>query len=273
MDTMALLTEFISIPVSGADGVFEKFEALPGALSAKGSAPLERFVYIPGSRKDRVLLVAHGDTVWDQAYGNPKQTTPILENGIFRSSNPECGIGADDRAGCAMVWALKDSGHSLLIVDGEEKGKKGANFLRKEHPKLYKELNGHRFMMEMDWAGTGGCLYNQVDNTRRFKAYITEKLGFTDSKAKGGCDLQILCHKICGVNVSTGWHNCHRPTETLDCAQWEASYQALSQFLQPEQPRFSIPVWSRCKRFLGKVKGKLAAMLRKMKLLPGKKKT
>lgn len=273
MDTIALLTEFINIPVSSSDGVFERFETLPGAICAKGTAALQRFVYIPGSRKDRVVLVAHADTVWDEAYGNPQETEAILEDGVFRSSNPGCGIGADDRAGCAMVWALKDSGHSLLIVDGEEKGKRGANFLRKAYPKLYKELNAHRFMLEMDWAGTGGCLYNQVDNTRQFKAYITDKLGFTDSKAKGGCDLQILCHKICGVNISTGWHNCHRPTETLDCAQWEASCRTLSQFLQLEQPRFAISLWSRCKVFARKAKGKLGAILRKMKLLPGKKNT
>ena len=144
---MALLTEFLNIPISCADGVFEKFETLPGAVCAKGDAPLERFVYIPGTRQDRVLLVAHADTVWDVAYGNPQQSSLVIEDGVFHSGNSQCGIGADDRAGCAMVWALKDSGHSLLIVDGEEKGKKGAKFLRDKHPKLYKELNRHQFIM------------------------------------------------------------------------------------------------------------------------------
>ena len=270
MDHMTLLHEFLQFPLDNADGIFTKFASLERAVTAQGQNPLERFVYIPGTRKDRVLLVAHADTVWDAAYGNPQETTPILDGHIFRSSNPTCGIGADDRAGCAMVWALRNSGHSLLIVHGEEKGKHGARFLRKAYAKLYRELNRHQYMMEMDWAGFGGCLYNQVDNTPAFKAYITETLGFTDSQAKGGCDLQILCHKVCGVNVSTGWNHCHRPTETLDCDQWLQNYEALERFLEKPQPRYPIAWISRMKRFAGKVKGKLGALARKLHLRPAK---
>lgn len=271
MNHIDLLTEFLQYPISSADNIFEKFSSLPGAIHAEGNEPLQRFVYIPGSRKDRVVLVAHADTVWDNHYGHAQQTTPILENGIFRSSNPETGIGADDRAGCAMVWSLRESGHSLLIVHGEEKGKHGARYLKNSHRRLYRQLNQHRFMIEMDWAGADGCLYNQVDNTQHFRKYITDSLGFTDSKARGGCDLQILCQKICGVNVSTGWHNCHRPTETLDCAQWYSAYLALKEFLEKPQPRFAIPFRSRAKRFAGRVKAKMASVARKLRLLPQKK--
>lgn len=270
MNHIELLESFLQYPLSNAQGIFERFKTIPGAISHRGETDLQQFVYIPGTRKDRVLLVAHGDTVWDEAYGNPRENALVLENGIFHSGDPACGIGADDRAGCAMVWALRDSGHSLLIVNGEEKGKHGARFLRKAYPKLYRELNRHQFMMEMDWAGFGGCLYNQVDNTPAFKAYITDTLGYTDSKAKGGCDLQILCRKICGVNVSTGWNHCHRPTETLDCAQWLQNYEALKSFLEKPQPRYKIARISRIKRFAGKVKAKLGALARKLHLRPAK---
>ena len=270
MNHMELLESFLRYPLSDARGIFERFQTLPGAISYQGKMELERFVYIPGTRKDRVLLVAHADTVWDAAYGNSRESALVLEDGVFHSSDPACGIGADDRAGCAMVWALRNSGHSLLIVHGEEKGKHGARFLRKAYPKLYRELNRHQFMMEMDWAGFGGCLYNQVDNTPAFKAYITETLGFTDSRARGGCDLQILCRKICGVNVSTGWNYCHRPTETLDCDQWLQNYEALERFLEKPQPRYKIARISRMKKFAGKVKAKIGALARKMHLRPAK---
>ena len=41
---------------------------------------------------------------------------------FYRSGVYDEGIGADDRAGCAILWLLKDSGHSLLVTNGEEIG-------------------------------------------------------------------------------------------------------------------------------------------------------
>lgn len=269
LESKQIIEKFLSLPVSSADGVFAMFEKLPAAVAGRGAQPLERFVYIPGARKDRILLVAHADTVWDRAWGNPKENSFIFEDGIYRGTNPECGIGADDRAGCAMVWALRDSGHSLLIVDGEEKGKRGVRFLRQSYPGIFRELNRHRFMMEMDWAGSGGCLYNQVDNTERFKTYIAETLGFQDSKKKGGCDLQILCQRICGVNIGVGWHGCHTPGEMLDLAQWENTYHALSAFLEQEHPQFRVSLGARLKKLLRRLKSGMGSLLRKLRLLPG----
>lgn len=257
MDSKEIIQKFLSVPITSADGVLAIFAQLPGAIMGKGEQPLERFVYIPGTRKDRVVLIAHADTVWDNAYGKPQTQELICEDGVFRGNNASCGIGADDRAGCAMVWALRNSGHSLLIVDGEEKGKHGAKYLRRAFPKLYKELNRHKYMMEFDWAGAEGCLYNQVDNTAAFKKYIEKEAGFTDSHQKGGCDLQILCQKICGVNMSVGWHNCHKNTEYLDVSQWEQTYHAMDAFLQKPQKRFPVSVWARLRRFLGKVKRRI----------------
>ena len=126
MDSKKIIEQFLSFPISSADDVMTLFEQLPGAIVGKGEGALERFVYIPGTRKDRVLLVAHADTVWDEAYGNPCRSQWKFENGVYYSINPQCGIGADDRSGCAMLWALRDCGHSILVVSGEEKGKHGA---------------------------------------------------------------------------------------------------------------------------------------------------
>lgn len=237
-----LLNRFLSMSVSSAEQVFAPFEELPGSISGKGESDLERYVYVPGSRQDRILLVAHADTVWDTSYGNAPspETSLALKDGIFYSTDPKRGIGADDRAGCAMLFALRDSGHSLLVLGGEEHGKKGARYLRKHNPELFKELNRHRFMIEFDWCGTNGCLFNQVDNTDSFKRYIEQVLGFEDSKKSGGCDLQVLCKKVCGVNVGVGNHAVHSPKETLVLAEWENTYHAVSKFLKKEHPRFPI---------------------------------
>lgn len=262
-----ILKRFLNFSISDSSEVFAAFSALPGAITAVGRNPLERYVYIPGTKEKTIVLVAHTDTVWDSFYGNAQQTTAVYSDGVFHSTNPQCGIGADDRAGCAMLWALRHSGHSLLLLDGEEKGKIGANYLRTKHHKLFRKLNKHQFMIELDWCGTGGCLYNQVENTQAFKDYISTVLGFQDSKQKGGCDLQILCQRICGVNLGVGYHNNHRPGETLDITQWDNTYAQLSAFLELEHPKFSIPCGKQCLTFLKRCKHRIGLLLRKLKLI------
>lgn len=252
MNNHELLSEFLSTPLDCSDSLFDRFAALPNAMTATGPEPLQRYVYIPGNRKDRVVLVAHADTVWDKAYGKPFSGTPEIsfENSVFLSANPACGIGADDRAGCAMLWALRDCGHSILLVDGEEHGKRGARFLRKANRKLFRELNRHCYMIELDWQGTNSCLFNQVDNTRKFKSYIEGVLGFADSKAKGGTDLQVLCKSVCGVNIGIGYRGCHTVKEHLIVSEWENTLEKLSAFLQQPQKRFRTklltPLIKRC---------------------------
>ncbi len=253
-----LLTGFLNTPLECADELFDRFAALPHAITATGSEPLQRYVYIPGTRKDRVVLVAHTDTVWDKAYNKAFEGAPCVElhNGVFSSANPTCGIGADCRAGCAMLWVLRDCGHSILLVNGEEHGKHGARYLRKSNPKLFRELNRHCYMIELDWKGTDCCLFNQVDNTKKFKAYIENILGFADSNAKGGTDLQVLCRHVCGVNIGIGYHSWHTPKEQLVVSEWENTLAKLSDFLKRPQKRyrskFFTPYILFCKRCINK---------------------
>lgn len=261
------LERFLNIPVTDGSEIFRIFAQLPGAVFCHGEKPLERFVFVPGTKKNALVLVAHADTVWDDTYGKSAQASVAFADGIFQSSVPDCGIGADDRAGCAMLWALRDSGHSLLIVDGEERGKIGARFLRTKHKKLFRKLNHHRFMIELDRAGTNGCLFNQVDNSQAFMDYITSVFGFQDDRQSGGCDLQILCRNICGVNIGVGYHGYHRPCEILVLEEWENTLHKLSMFLEKDHPRFPIPIQKQGIALLKRIKGKLTAIARKLKIL------
>jgi len=262
-----ILDKFLNITVSNGEDIFKIFSELPGAVIGYGKKPLERYVYIPGKRKNRVVLVAHTDTVWDNEYGASVQSEVCFENGVYFSKNTNCGIGADDRAGCAMLWALKESGHSLLLLDGEEHGKIGAKYLHKANKKVFRQLNRHKFMIALDWQGTNGCLYNQVDNTPAFKNYIAAYLGFQDDKQKGGSDLQILCQRICGVNVGVGYHNYHRHTETLNLEEWENTYQKLSGFLQQEHPVFKIPLIKRLRAMYIRFKVWVRNILHKLNIV------
>lgn len=262
-----ILERFLSIPITDGKEIFSIFTQLPGAVYREGKQPMERYVFIPGTKENGVVLVAHADTVWDRNYGYPARNDLGFTDGVFHSNTHRCGIGADDRAGCAMLWALRNSGHSLLVVDGEEHGKHGARFLRQKNRKLFAKLNRHRFMIELDWAGTNGCLFNQVDNTQAFRDYIGSVLGFQDDLQKGGCDLQILCRNICGVNIGVGYHGQHRVCETLVLEEWENTLQKLSAFLEKDQPRFTIPIGKQVIAFLKGIKAKVGAVLRKLKII------
>ncbi len=118
------------MPLESGEAVFDKFSTIPTAI--RRGAGLEQFLFVKGSRANRVLLVAHADTYWDASNGRNKTGQEVTkQNGIIR--NLKGGLGADDRAGCAMIWLLKEMGHSILITNGEECRRKGANYLMNEN--------------------------------------------------------------------------------------------------------------------------------------------
>ena len=57
------LEKFLRCPLYDGSEVLQRFRALPNAQYFEGKNPLERYVYVPGRRKDRVLLLAHADTL------------------------------------------------------------------------------------------------------------------------------------------------------------------------------------------------------------------
>lgn len=57
------ILDFLNTPLDSGEEILTRFAALPRAVTGRGSAPLQRYVYIPGTRSDRVVLVAHVDTV------------------------------------------------------------------------------------------------------------------------------------------------------------------------------------------------------------------
>ena len=145
-----VLREFLEMPLESTDAVFQKFLDLKieGRIHEKGKGDFQEFLYIPGSRSDRVLLVAHADTYWDARW--PQNIGMILpaKEVIWRDHldesidfvNKNGGLGADDRAGCAMLYLLRKTGHSILVTNGEEHGTVGSKWLKEKHPKVFSEL-------------------------------------------------------------------------------------------------------------------------------------
>ena len=228
---IVVLKEFLSLP-HRASAVLEKFAALPGAVRKSGGEE-EGFVYIPGTREKGVLLVAHADTV-----AEANQEVALEEKaGVIRNT---AGIlGADDRAGCAMLWLLRESGHGLLVTDGEENGCIGAHFLSDDCTDIFDEINGrYQFMVQIDRRN--GRDYKCYDvGTDAFRAYVESKTGFAEPDRSSSTDIRVLCKKICGVNLSCGYHNEHHEDEYIVTSEWLGTLALLRKWLaEDDLPKF-----------------------------------
>jgi len=239
MDDVAVLLGFLRMSLKRSDEVFAKFLEIEGAV-ARG-AGLERFLFLQGVREDRVLLVAHADTFWDENYekGDSPPQNVVQEGGIIRNKNG--GLGADDRAGCAMVWLLRDSGHSLLITNGEEHGRRGSSWLMNENRDIAEEINAnHRFVLQLDRRnGTDYKCYSV--GTDDFRRYIEGVTGYSEPDRRYDTDIVTLCRDICGVNLSVGYHREHIDQEYLVLDEWQRSLALCRRWLAtPGLPKFRL---------------------------------
>ena len=233
---------FLNKPVASSRSVMWEFSKLDGAVV---HLPRKRsrggFVYIPGTREDRVLLVARADTVWGSdfnSYSFPKQK-PIFKNGCYINSTGETGIGANNRAGCAILYLLRDTGHSLLVLDRQEYGfALATREIWCDFHDLYNEMNRHRYMMEFDLSGADGLKYYDMPASDEFKKYMSDGFGYHEvfPDGKRSTDICEMCDSICGVNVSTGYYNESTPREKLNYEQWLNTYVKARNLLSREQP-------------------------------------
>ncbi len=220
------------------EALFAKFIEWGGERTIHRGTDEREFVYIPGTRNNKVLLIAHTDTVWDEV---PTYPAPVrYENGIYRSSRPTQGIGADDRAGCAMLWHLRELGHSLLLTSGEEIGCYSSYWIMEDNADIADTLQTHQFMIQFDRQGAYDFKCYAV-GTDSFRAYIEESTGYTEPNRLANTDVAILARDICGVNLSTGYYGEHTPNERLVMAEWEHTLKIARDWLaQPELPQFPL---------------------------------
>lgn len=224
------LLEFLSCPLNSEDEVFSRFESLPGAVI--GGEGLSKWCYVPGTRPDKVLLVAHADTVW-HGLDDPQQKLNI-SNRIVTGVKKDYGIGADDRAGCAIVYLMKDSGHSLLIVNGEERGCIGSREAVKTVP-----IKDHQFAVQFDRRG--GTDFKCYDvGTTAFRKFIKKTIGYTEPNRFSTTDIRVLCREICGVNLSVGYSHEHSSLESLNLNEWYATFLIAVEMLKGYCPKFKL---------------------------------
>ena len=257
------LKKFLELP-HNSDSVLDCFRYNQGArLFTPTDNPKERFVYVPATRKNSVLLVAHAD-VFDMSEKNVqkgrcvpcgKPNTLRMEKGVIYNADPERLLGADDRAGCAICDILyKELGHGVLILDGEEDHQLGAFALTERCPELSAEIQEkYAFFVEFDRSGD--CEYKCYNvGTDRFRRYVEEKTGFYEPEVgKGRSDISALATKICGVNLPVGYYDehylnskvrlCTRQTlgERLVLREWLNSLHISMNWLRATDiPRFEL---------------------------------
>jgi hypothetical protein len=234
------LMEFLGMQVEDSACVMDRFAGLEGSTT-RGSGR-QAFVFVPGSKRDRVVLVAHADTVWDGGgLIRGSKRSPILADGVVRAGSRSVGLGADDRAGCAILWQLRNSGHSLLVTSGEEFGCQGSRWLMDANSDIAEEINaGHQFMVEFDRKnGRDFKCYNV--GTPEFRAYVGSMTGYTEPDFRSSTDIVTLCRTICGVNLSVGYRNEHSIGECLVLSDWQHTLDMSRKWLSSDDlPRFPL---------------------------------
>jgi len=236
-DELDDLAAMLAFQPTSADPVFDFFAKLPNAQIC-GSSPY-RFLYRPGTRVNRVLLVAHADTVWEGYRGS--RNIRLDDDHVFRSGSTMHGLGADNRGGCAMVWVLRNSEHSLLITDGEEKCSRGCFHLMNAYPEIADEINRHQFMVSFDHVN--GNEYKCYDvGSETFCRYVEVQTGYRDAGRSFFSDICTLSRDICGVNLSAGCRYDHLPCDELHVREWANTLHIVRKWLSfPVLPAFPRP--------------------------------
>lgn len=248
MEIKSVLHDFLKQPLNNSDGIFEIFATIPNAKIYKGKRPGERFLFIKGERPDAATLVAHSDTVFDIDGEHL-----LIENGDFiQSGSDHYGIGADDRAGCAMIWLLKVLGHHILICDYEESTHPdafgsctGSKFLTNEHKEIAKIINDSSFIFEFDRRLAYGIrkehytCYN-LPVSREFRDFIETNTGFIDDDNSGFTDILVLCKDVCGANICVGYANAHTPAEKISISAFINTFEIMLKLLSQKLNRFPL---------------------------------
>lgn len=261
-EDVEVLKGFLSCDMQSADDIFRIFGQIESTQTYQSGKPGERFLFKKGDREDRMTFIAHADTFYDRlgiafertpigfnadaSYmfpaEHPKQISQkIVQSGnILHGENKDFGIGADDRAGCAILWLMRNSGHNILLFDGEESFYRGAKYLINEHKDIYEEVTNSRFAVEFDFPWADELSYHGTPVTDEFRQYIEGKTGYVDNPHTPPTDIGILCRSMPAVNLSVGYYNPHTQNEYLDINVWQKTLGLVRELAQEKIPKFNI---------------------------------
>jgi len=189
----------------------------------------ENYIYIKGDIP--ICLVAHMDTVRNE--NNPEFMELLEDSETF--SNKKGILGADDRAGIAMILDLLEDGYkpSVIFTNGEETGAVGAYQFAKD----IDVVSNVNLFIELDRAGTNHYVsYNHLPT--EVQEYV-ESFGL-EKKQGSFSDIKVLTDAflIPSVNLAIGYYNEHSSEEFLVKDEWEKCKKMIAEMLQKPFGKF-----------------------------------
>lgn len=189
--------------------------------------------YIAAHGSIPVLLIAHLDTVFEEEHKHYEkiQIFHDKEKGVMWSPD---GLGADDRAGVAMILALLDNTNlrpHIIFTTNEETDADGAITVAKSQP--FKDIS---FIIELDRQGFNDAVYYKCAN-QEFEFFI-DNFGF-DTAYGTFTDISIICPAwgIAGVNLSVGYYMEHTYLEHFSVKAWVETYKKVKKILETKHEK------------------------------------
>lgn len=215
-DTKRLQTDVEWFLTRSACQVAGRFLGLPGAVRQAVPGYAEPNVLVMPTRPDYLVFVAHSDTVFDD---HPRHAEPVLRGDVWSSGIAGRGLGADDRAGCALLWQLRKSGHALLIPAGEERGCAGSTEILSSL-EFMDVLVRSRALVQFDRRGANDvAIYDNASKSLadRFASDFGHEVCWGSVT-----DVAILgpAAERPAVNFSAGFLNEHSGREVLHFSAW-----------------------------------------------------
>jgi hypothetical protein len=292
-EEILVLEEFLSYPLGGkgTDAIIKKFACLPDAVYCKSKndsknvfesilnhREQERFVFIKGTRSDAATLVAHADTFWQyngHHYMRYEGRDCIVSD--MWSLYGGFGIGADGRAGCAILWLLRNSGHNILVTDGganthyswygngnniKDKTPTGTKYMMEKHRDIAEIIYKSSFMLQFNLVDKKYYDCCDIPVSDDFIKYIEDAAGYKQPESPipakqvsagnnptewyykhSFVDVVTLCkHKCscCAANLSAGYYNPYTSNEVIYLSEWFNTYSIVKEMLDKKLQRFQI---------------------------------
>jgi len=172
-----------------------------------------------------ICLLAHMDTVFPYP---PKTFYYDAQQTILWSPQ---GLGADDRAGLAVIMELLERGHRphIILTDLEEKGGIGASNLVSRFPQCpFKECKA---LIQLDRQGKDDAVYYECDN-KDFEELITSYGFITDIGSFSDISVIAPQWETAAVNLSVGYEREHTYTETLNISWLNETIDKVEKMLK-----------------------------------------
>lgn len=202
------------------------------------------WLFLPETLENKVCLVAHIDTVWDEGDSGQakhkqwhkitKEQKEIFYDYKQRVIWSPSGLGADDRAGiyaCLEAFSNIPEPYKpiVLLTNCEETGGDGAFEAIDEFEELL--ADNVSFFVELDRRGCGEAVFYNNEG-KEFIDYV-ESFGFEEHFGTFS-DVSIICDflGICGVNLSIGYYNEHTKYEYLNLNDMEYTTKKIFDILK-----------------------------------------